>query len=321
MSMMKQACEIYDYYRADRVLNEDDRADFLVMMQDNAHPVDAAMAVSGLTVALIEYTWSKERFNLLLEGYYPCNSQMVRERIFVGLLLAMIKNNHAIRESEDLWDPIQEVLTDDAEMSFTALCNIARTTQVKYLEQFNKTISKELMPLLDKVGSDEFYDAIRKHQGEMERIALMALDQNFLIFKDAYNTSFFQDTEAHWFLPWDNEQLLNVDEDNRDDIEELLDQWPMCDSDKYAMLNVSNMLLRTLKGQFGGDILHQTGERIGPMNIMTNAYVQQMYRYFRLSKYSRVNPLELVAYLREMWVFRLVVVGEKARKVIGELLQ
>jgi hypothetical protein len=29
----------------------------------------------------------------------------------------------------------------------------------------------------------------------------------------------------------------------------------------------------------------------------------------------------LVAYLREMWVFRLVVVGEKARKVIGELLQ
>ena len=130
---MKKACEIYDYYRADRVLNEDDRADFLVMMQDNAYPVDAAMAVSGLTVALIEYTWSKERFNLLLEGYYPCNSQMVRERIFVGLLLAMIKNNHAIRESEDLWDPIQEVLTDDAEMSFTALCNIARTTQVKYL--------------------------------------------------------------------------------------------------------------------------------------------------------------------------------------------
>lgn len=320
MSAMQKACEIYDLYRADRVLSEDDRADFIVMMQDRNHPVDAMMAVSGLTIALIEYAWSKERFALLLQGYYESSVMMVRERIFVGLLLAMIKNNSSIREAEDLWDTIQDVLTGDAEMSFTALCNIARTSQVKYLEQFNKNITKDLLPLMDQVGSDEFYDAIRKHQSEMERIALMSLDQNFLIFKDAYNTSFFQDTEAHWFLPWDEDQLLNVDEDNREDVERLIARWPMCDSDKYAMIHVSQMLLRTLKGHFGGDMLNSIGDSMGPMNIMTNSYVQQLYRYFRLSKYSRVNPLELVAYLREMWVFRLVVVGEKARKVIGELL-
>jgi hypothetical protein len=183
---MQKACEIYDLYRADRVLSEDDRADFIVMMQDRNHPVDAMMAVSGLTIALIEYAWSKERFALLLQGYYESSVMMVRERIFVGLLLAMIKNNSSIREAEDLWDTIQDVLTGDAEMSFTALCNIARTSQVKYLEQFNKNITKDLLPLMDQVGSDEFYDAIRKHQSEMERIALMSLDQNFLIFKASY---------------------------------------------------------------------------------------------------------------------------------------
>ena len=57
---------------------------------------------------------------------------------------------------------------------------------MKYLEQFNQKISKELMPLLDKVGSDEFYDAIRKHQGEMERIALECKPKMIVVGASAY---------------------------------------------------------------------------------------------------------------------------------------
>ena len=83
---------------------------------------------------------------------------------------------------------------------------------------------------------------------------------------------------------------------------------------------MSGMLLSALKGQFHGDMLYQIGDQLGNMNIITNGYVQQLYRYFRLSSFSHVNPFELVTYLRDTWIYRMLVVGEKARKVIGELL-
>lgn len=320
MSMMQAACALFDYYRADRLLIEDDVADFLVLMQDVAHPMDAAMAVSGLTLSLIEHAWNKERFSLLLKAYSICEEQIVRERLIVGILLVLMKNNAAIRDSEDLWDTIQEVLTDDSELSFTALCNIARTSQVKQLEKFNQEMTKELLPLMNQVGSDEFFDVIRKHQDEMDRMAKMSLDQNFLIFKTAYHTAFFRECAAHWFLPWADEQLMNVEEDRREQVEELLNNWPMCDSDKYALIGMSDVILRTMQGQFQGEMMHHIGDQMGHMNIITNGYIQQLYRYFRLSSFSHVNPMKLVAYLRDMWIYRMVVVGTKARAAIRELL-
>ena len=320
MSELRKACNIFDFFLADRTLTEEDYADFLVIIQDVNHPIDAAMAVSGLTLSLIEYQWRKESFQLLLKAYAVCREQLVRERIIVGLILAMIKNNAAIRENEDIWGTIQEVLIDDSELSFTALCNIARTSQVRQLEKFNQEMAKDIMPLMSQPESDEFYNVIRKHQSEMERITRMALDQNFLIFKSSYHTDFFRESAAHWFLPWDDNQLLNVGEEHREQVEELLNKWSMCDSDKYALIGMSGMLLSALKGQFHGDMLYQIGDQLGNMNIITNGYVQQLYRYFRLSSFSHVNPFELVTYLRDTWIYRMLVVGEKARKVIGELL-
>ena len=54
--------------------------------------------------------------------------------------------------------------------------------------------------------------------------------------------------------------------------------------------------------------------------IVTNGYVQQMYRYFRLSSFTHGTPFDLVPYLRDTLVYRLVVVGENAKKTINELL-
>ena len=288
---MRNAYDIFDFYRDSVVLSEDDCADFLVIIQDTIVPEDGAMAVSGLTLSMLERDWSKEKLLLLMKAFSLNAAEIVRERI-----------------------------TEEPELSFTALCNIARTSQVKHLEKFNQQMAKDIMPLMNQVGSDEFYDVIRKHQGEMERIARLHLDQNFLIFKTAYYSEFFRNRAANWFYPWTDEQLANLPENEREQLQDMLNLWPMCDSDKYALLGMSGMIRETLKSQIQGDMLSQVGDSIGHANIITNGYVQQLYRYFRLSSFTHGSPFELVPYLRDMLVYRLVVVGENAKKVMNHLI-
>jgi hypothetical protein len=317
---MRNAYEIFDYYREAVVLTEDDCADFLVLVQDLSAEAEGAMAVSGLSLALLERDWSKERVLLLMKAFQLQTADIVRERIIVGIILLLVKHNAIVRLQTDMHDMIQDVLTDEPELSFTALCNIARTSQVKYLEQFNQKMTKDIMPLMNKVGSDEFYEVISKHQSEMERIARLNLDQNFLIFKSSYYTDFFRSRAANWFYPWTDEQLVNVPEDEREQLREMMRIWPLCDSDRYALLGMTNMLRDTLREQFQGDMLAQMADTTGHATIITNGYVQQLYRYFRLSSFTHGTPFDLVAYLRETWVYRLIVVGDKAKRAINELL-
>lgn len=317
---MRNAYEIFDYYREAVVLTEDDCADFLVLVQDVSAEAEGAMAVSGLSLAILERDWSKERVLLLMKAFQLQTADIVRERIIVGIILLLVKHNAIVRLQTDMHDMIQDVLTDEPELSFTALCNIARTSQVKYLEQFNQKMTKDIMPLMNKVGSDEFYEVINKHQSEMERIARLNLDQNFLIFKSSYYTDFFRSRAANWFYPWTDEQLVNVPEDEREQLREMMRIWPLCDSDRYALLGMTNMLRDTLREQFQGDMLAQMADTTGHATIITNGYVQQLYRYFRLSSFTHGTPFDLVAYLRETWVYRLIVVGDKAKRAINELL-
>lgn len=317
---MRNAYEIFDYYREAVVLTEDDCADFLVLVQDVSAEAEGAMAVSGLSLALLERDWSKEKVLLLMKAFQLQTADIVRERIIVGIILLLVKHNAIVRLQTDMHDMIQDVLTDEPELSFTALCNIARTSQVKYLEQFNQKMTKDIMPLMNKVGSDEFYEVISKHQSEMERIARLNLDQNFLIFKSSYYTDFFRSRAANWFYPWTDEQLVNVPEDEREQLRDMMRIWPLCDSDRYALLGMTNMLRDTLREQFQGDMLAQMADTTGHATIITNGYVQQLYRYFRLSSFTHGTPFDLVAYLRETWVYRLIVVGDKAKRAINELL-
>ncbi len=316
---MNKSCDIFDLYRDQVVLTEDDAADFLVYVQDTASPVDGAMAVSGLTLSLLEGQWSTERMLLLMKAYTTACCDMIRERVVVGLLMNMMKYSAVLREQYDLLDKAQEILTDDPELCLTALSNIARTAQIKHLERFNQELAKEIMPLMSKVGSDEFYDVIRKHQRDMERIARMHLDQNFLIFKTSYQTPFFRERAAHWLLPWDDDQLQNVPEDEREQLQGLLDLWPMCDSDKYALIGMSSMIRNTLKEQLQGDLLAQM-DSLGHADIVTNGYVQQLYRYFRLSSFTQSTPFDLVHYMRDTIAYRLVVVGERTKQAINDIL-
>ena len=242
------------------------------------------------------------------------------ERVVVGLLLVMIQHDTAIRRNRLLLGEIQEVLTYAPELSFTALSNIARTTQIKRMEHFNAQLTKELLPLMNNRESNEFYDIIRSRQSEMEHIAHMQLDQNFLIFREFYHTPFFRQQAANWFLPWTEDAILNIPEDDRDEVDSLIQMWPMCDSDKYALCHMYPSFKAVIKSQLSVDSLREVGLDMPGKNIITNGYVQQLYRYFRLSSFAHAKPFELASKLRELLVYRLVVVGEQAQQAINQLL-
>ena len=135
---MITANQIFDLYRDADFLTEEDCADFLVLVQDTDILSEGIMAITGLTLSLLEKQWSKDKMLLLMKAYHLVKADELRERIIVGLLMVMMKNNVIMRENPDIHDMVQDILTDVPELSFTALCNIARTSRVKYLEKFNQ---------------------------------------------------------------------------------------------------------------------------------------------------------------------------------------
>ena len=311
--------EIFDYYRSATSFSQDDVADFYVYTQDSVHPTDGLMAIAGLTINLLENPWNKDHLMLLItccDGISPEGF----ERVVVGLLLAMMQHDTYIRRDRNLLGEIQEVLTYAPELSFTALSNIARTTQMKRMEQFNAQLTKELLPLMNDRASNEFYDIIRSRQSEMEHIAKMHLDQNFLLFREFYSTPFFRAQAANWLLPWTDEALLGIDEEDRNEVESLMQLWPLCDSDKYALCHMYKSFKQMIKSQLSVDSLREVGMDMQGKTIVTNGYIQQLYRFFRLSSFAKTKPFDLANKLRELLVYRLVVVGSQAQQSIIQLL-
>ena len=319
--------EIFDYYRSHTTFSEDDVADFYVYTQDTSNTIDGLMAIAGLTINLLENPWSKDNLMLLItccDGITPEGF----ERVVVGLLLVMIQHDTYIRRDRALLGEIQEVLTYAPELSFTALSNIARTTQIKRMEQFNAQLTKELMPLMNNRETNEFYDIIRSRQSEMEHIAKLQLDQNFLIFREFYSTPFFREQPANWLLPWTEDALLNIDEEDREEIDNLMQLWPMCDSDKYALCHMYKSFKSLIKSQLSVDSLREVGIDMQHKTIVTNGYIQQLYRFFRLggaALNSHIKPtgagvFDLVHNLRDLLIYRLVVVGAQAQQSINQLL-
>ena len=311
--------EIFEYYRTHTAFSEDDMADFRVYVQDPINTTDGMMAIAGLTINLLEHSWNEDNLMLMLTSCDGISPEAF-ERVVVGLLLVMMQHDTHIRRDRVMLGEMQEVLTYAPELSFTALSNIARTTQMKRMEQFNAQLTKELMPLMNNRETNEFYDIIRSRQSEMEHIAKMQLDQNFLIFREFYSTPFFREQASNWLLPWTDEALLNISEEDRDEVEGLMQLWPMCDSDKYALCNMYSSFKQLIQSQLSVDSLREVGIDMQSKNIVTNGYIQQLYRYFRLSSFAHTKPFDMAYKLRDLLVYRLVVVGSRAQQSINELL-
>ena len=75
-----------------------------------------------------------------------------------------------------------------------------------------------------------------------------------------------------------------------------------------------------IKSQLSVDSLKEVGLDMPNNQIVTNGYVQQLYRFFRLSSHTQARPFDLAQQLRNLMVYRLIVVGERAKESIDQLL-
>ncbi len=313
-------CDVFDLFRGEAPLTEDDRLDFLSYVDACGTDDSDLMATAGLTLSLIENGWNEDKFRLLLEAIHHKTDEELQDRLYAGVLLTMIVYDEQIRQSPTLLESVQDALTCDAELSFTVLCDIARTTQVPRVEMCNQKLASELVPFIQEHGSDDVYSVLKKYRSEMEHIAALHLDQNFAFFKDAYKTPFFMDRAAHWLMPWRDDALSSMNEEDREELKELLDAWAMCDSDRYAVCRIYKLLHNMLKNNVHMESLKEMGVMKNTYEIAANGYVQQLYRFFRLSPFTQAKPFEKARRMREMVVYRLVVVGAESQEMISELL-
>ena len=75
-----------------------------------------------------------------------------------------------------------------------------------------------------------------------------------------------------------------------------------------------------IKSQLSVDSLREVGMDMQGKTIVTNGYIQQLYRFFRLSSFAKAKTFDLANKLRELLVYRLVVVGSQAQQSIIQLL-
>lgn len=319
--------EIFDYYRAKRAMTEEDKLDYLSLVCDAPDLVAGAMAVSGLTLSLIENGWDRERMLLLVQSVRLKNAEdemVTQERAIIGLLLVMIQYDVEIRSDMNLLEQIQEVLSKDTDAAFAALCNIARTTQVKRVMECNTQMTKELMPFIQNQQHAEMQNVIKRYQAEIIAIAQLQLDQNYIFFKDLYKLPFFYQSPANWFRVWEEESLKNVAEEDREDFDSMLNRWPICDSDKFALTNhqTYKMLKGLVQDRLQMDSLSEIGHgsNMEGLELFSNLYTQQLYRYFTLSSFTQAKPFEKVHQLRATIVYRLIVVGSENQATISKLL-
>lgn len=314
--------EIFDYYRTTRTLDEEDKLDYLSMVCDAPDVSVGAMAVAGLTLSLIENGWDKDRMRLLIQSLRPENELIVIKRALVGLLLVMVQHDTVVRTDTDTLEQVQEVLTIDPEVTFNALCDIARTTQVERVVACNKNMTRDLMPFIQNQQQSEIQSVIQKYKGEMMDIARLHLDQNYVFFKELYRLPFFLESAANWLLPWHESSLQNVPEEDRDEFGEMLGKWPLCDSDKYALVSnqMYKMLRSLIQDRLQMESLRDVGNAMEENELFTNLYVQQLYRFFNLSSFTQSHPFESVHHLRDTMVYRLVVVGSEKQAIISELI-
>lgn len=321
------SCALFDRFCASTPLTEEDKSVFEAATAPSDDEKDGMMAVAGLTVSLLENGWDEEKLLLLLDGAQKKDWSYVQERAYVGIVMAMITYDTIIRQSEELIDKLQDVLTKLPDLSYTVLCDIARTTKVERVTQFTQEWTSAAKGFFTKQGKSlqDILSIIERYREGTAYITRKHLDQGYAFFVDAWHVPFFEEHAANWFLPWTDDAMDDMDEEERERVLRIMELAMLCDSDKYALIRDVRRVSRAMGISTPtdlpiGELNIDVEPRELPKDVLGNYYTQQMYRYFQLSPFAKTKPFATVDKMRDTLVYRLVVVGTEAQDIIAEIL-
>ena len=287
--------DLFHIFQKSETVEVEDLADFQVILLDKEQPTQAAMAITALTLYQLEHGYERGRFQMLLWAMSKHCAEEVRARAMVGLLLICGRLNVT-----DQWalEQMAELLSYDNGLAFDAWVAILQT------------------------GKPETYDP------------------NFEMVKPLYGTQAFTNAPELFFEPFERGKVEDLDEFEWRLVDLFFDAMNVCDSDKYALLLVLKQYLPVIVQQLKEQDIdidsleyvdlnfqrmmmisngkHQLQRRDTELTPVEN-YVQQLYRFIRLSRHTPLRLSEDVTELRKTMIDRMVVVGAERRKVLEEL--
>ena len=278
--------DLFHIFRTNEAVEVEDLADYQVILLDTTQPTQAAMAITALTLYQLEHGFDRGRFQMLLWGMNDHCANNVRARALVGLLLICARLNVT-----DSWalEQMAELLSYNSELAFEAWVAILRTAK-----------------------PDEY-------------------DPNFEMTKPMYNSQQFVNSPELFFQPFERGKVEEMDDFEWKVMELLLRTMNACDCDKYALVLALQQYIPAIAQQLREqdvdiDSLEFIGMNIQQIMTMTNGskrklprretelsdaenYVQQLYRFIRLSHHTPLRLTDDVLSLRKTMIDKMVVVG------------
>ena len=283
---------------------------------------DAALMISAVSLSCMTH-FDMRKFGMLQEVYKEAQDERVRQRALVGWALSLHGNREVYTElSEQV-----ATMCEDEEVSRQLLEMQMQMYFCMNAEKDNDEIQRDIIPNLLKHNNFEITrlgivekeedpmqdilnpDATDKAMDEVERTFQRMIEMQrsgsdiyFGGFSKMKRLAFFYNL-SNWFCPFyvEHPHLLSTIQkiDNDSFLKNILRHGPFCDSDKYsftlAMGSVIEKIPANLKSMLGseemfGPISKEYAEKT-PSN-MRLLYLQDLYRFFRLSDYRKpfFNP-------------------------------
>lgn len=321
-----------------RSLEEWDYDSLLGLVKDEEMEDEALMGISGLTLNLLR-SFSPPGIICLMHAAEEQYALCIRERAWIGLLLVLLQHDEHLPFFPEIQETLSDLtsIEDGRVFACTALTCIVRTLGVDVAGESYRALQEQLKPLVNKMlpnlsktdvvipeqldpddpMQSEMSEVLDKHRREMMRLYDARLDTYFAMFSDMYTSSFFQEP-YRWWLPFAPDYLP----ENFKGAERFLKLMPMddmCDSDRYAFITTISQF-GTINGQAADDVLPMSEEReqaVGE-HMLTNDYVCQAYRFFRLNPWHIASPFDTLSSLSKTTVFHLLAPSAVEKGIVAE---
>lgn len=271
-------------------------ADYQIALIDESNPLEAARAVTALTLYLLEHEFDRGRFQMLLWALSNRCNETVQARAMVGLQLIC-----ALQNPTGGWilEQMADVLSYHDEMAYECWC-----------------------ALLESVNPDRF-------------------DPNFALMAPMYNIDVFQNNPYLYFELFDRGIVEEFDDFEWKLMEMFFSNWNLCDSDMFALLLMIKQYLPTIAHQLREnevniedlefmdirfdqmvhitDGRHNLTQLDADLSIAEN-YVQQLYRYIKLSKQMTMK-MWTEADLVQTMMQHMIIVGAERKNEAEEILR
>ncbi|WP_068702096.1 tetratricopeptide repeat protein [Paludibacter jiangxiensis] len=346
-----------EMFRSLWLIQEVDADSFkLLLASDTIDPVDKSFAISALTLNLVRQ-FNAERIGLLADACMHKQPE-VRLRALVGLALALAIYNARLPFYDGIRQRLA-LLSDDpkfAKALVTIIIQFARTSETdKISQKMQQEILPEMMKLApqvkDKIDFDnmssaeewedknpEWQDLIEKSGvgdklREMSELQLEGADVYMNTFAQLKHYPFFNEL-PNWFLPFDTGHSTVVDlfAENNQMMQLLLNNAYLCNSDKYSlaisMKQIAESQRKSMMQAFKLEAEQIDELKKSDLNMETetyerqvsNQYIQDLYRFFKLFAYRNdfMPVFNWALRFHSCWFFDMLDLSEEQQLQIAE---